>query len=247
MVGFTRAVGAALLEHGAGAAAALAICEACVRFVPVSGAGVTLMSSVDAQVPLCATDEVATRIDALQFALGEGPCVDAFRAGEPVMVADITDRGGRSRWPVFATEVAPTGARGLYAIPLRVGAQTLGVLDCYRTSPGELGPSELSATLRASDGLVIALLNSGIEEALMGRLANTTESFDYSVLLRSEVHQATGMITEQAGVDVAQALARLRAAAFATGRPIEDLALDVLARRYRFEPDQHGNGRGERE
>ncbi len=68
---------------------------------------------------------------------------------------------------------------------------------------------------------------------------------DAALLHRAEVHQATGMITEQAGVSAAEALARLRAAAFAAERPIEDLALDVLARRYRFEPDpRRDDGRG---
>ncbi len=244
-VGFTRAIGAALLERGFGAAAALAICRACVRFVPVSGAGVTLMSSVDAQELLCATDAVATRIDALQFAFGEGPCVDAFQSGQSVMVADITDEAGR--WPAFAMEVGRTGARGMYAVPLRVGAHTLGVLDCYRTSPGELGSSELSATLRASDGLVLALLDGSIEEALMGRAVRIADDFDATSLHHSEVHQAVGMITEQAGVNPADALARLRAAAFAAEQPIEQLALDVLGRRFRFDPDHNGNGRGGQE
>jgi AmiR/NasT family two-component response regulator len=45
---------------------------------------------------------------------------------------------------------------------------------------------------------------------------------------RAEVHQATGVISVQAGAGMAEALVRLRARAFATERPIADLARQVL-------------------
>ncbi|MGZ4555887.1 MAG: ANTAR domain-containing protein, partial [Mycobacteriaceae bacterium] len=46
---------------------------------------------------------------------------------------------------------------------------------------------------------------------------------------RREVHQATGMVAVQVGVPIPEALARLRAAAFASQRPILDVARDVVA------------------
>jgi hypothetical protein len=202
----------------------------------MAGAGVTLMNSVDMQEPLCATDEVAARIDAAQFALGDGPCVDAFRTGVPVLVTDIA-AADETRWPVFAATIAATGARGMYAVPLKVGVQLLGVLDLYRATPGELGSAELSAILRAADLVVLTLLGSGSEEARMGH-ADEYDPLADTTLQRAEVHQATGMITAQLGVGAAEAFARLRAAAFAAGRPIEELAADVLARRFRFAPDE---------
>lgn len=87
---------------------------------------------------------------------------------------------------------------------------------------------------------MLALLHGSIEEALMGRTVRNADDFDATSLHHREVHQAVGMITVQAGVNAADALARLSAAAFAAERPIEELALDVLARRYRFGPDHDG-------
>jgi hypothetical protein len=49
------------------------------------------------------------------------------------------------------------------------------------------------------------------------------------------IHQATGMIAAQLDDTVANALARLRAAAFASGRPIYDIAQGVVERRVRFD------------
>lgn len=113
-----------------------------------------------------------------------------------------------------------------------MGARCLGVLNVYRDRPGVLHSVELAAALRATDSAVLALLECGMEEdTSVGTDADTPHTY------RAEVHQATGMITEQAGIDAASALARLRAAAFATGRPVDEVALDVVNRRVRFEPN----------
>lgn len=249
--GFAQALDSALLEFS-GPAAVAAICDACVAFLPVTGAGVTVMMSVNTQHPVYASDPVAAQIDAAQFALGEGPGLDAFRSGQPVLVRDIA-AARETRWPAFAVAMSENSrARAICVFPLRVGARRLGVLNVYRDSPGVLESVELAAALRATDSVVLALLER-IEESVPmsseipigdindgGRRADRRNGHGWlgtDVLYRAEVHQATGMITEQAGIDAAAALARLRAAAFASGRPIEDLALDVLARRVRFEPD----------
>ena len=57
---------------------------------------------------------------------------------------------------------------------------------------------------------------------------------------RAEVHQAAGMLTAQLEVRIPEALARLEAHAVATGRPVLDVARDVIAHRLQlslFEPE----------
>ena len=54
---------------------------------------------------------------------------------------------------------------------------------------------------------------------------------------RPEIHQATGMISVQLGVGIEEAFSRLRARAFAQGRPLSKLAADVVARRRRFDSE----------
>src|SRR2546429_7438568 len=44
--------------------------------LPICGAAITLMTGPDAQEPVYASDAVVSRLDALQFSLGEGPCVE---------------------------------------------------------------------------------------------------------------------------------------------------------------------------
>jgi hypothetical protein len=215
--------------------APMAICRACVAWLPVTGASLTVMEGPDRQEPVCATDEVSARIDELQFSLGDGPCVESFSTGRAVLVADIADPDER-RWPVFAAAAADTGARGMYVFPLNVGASRIGVLDCYRDTPGVLDEQELTGALRAADAAVWTLLDT--MASLPGEAgAQDVEVVDGSSLARAEVHQATGMLIAQGHLTAAAALARLRAAAFAAGRTITDIADDVLARRLRLHPD----------
>ncbi|SDT15558.1 GAF domain-containing protein [Actinopolymorpha singaporensis] len=215
-----------------GLQAPLRICEAVVASHLADGAAVTLISDPDRQEPICATDEIATRLDELQFSLAEGPCLDAHTSGRPVLVADITDPAD-TRWPGFAEGARGTRARALYALPMRIGGARLGVLDLYRLEHGPLSRGGLTMALRAADAATWAVLNPGAG----GRQAppGVLEDLIGAGLARAEVHQATGMVAVQLGVPVGAALARLRAHAFAHGRPLADVAHDVVTRRLRLD------------
>jgi hypothetical protein len=60
---------------------------------------------------------------------------------------------------------------------------------------------------------------------------------ELNALSRAEVSQATGMLVAQLGVEPAEALIRLRAHAYASGRPATEVARDILERRLRLEVD----------
>jgi hypothetical protein len=231
------ALAAAVADNGPDGA--LAVCQACVAWLPMTGASITMMDGGQGQEPVCATDSGAARIDELQFSLGDGPCVEAFTTGRAVLVPDITDPA-EGRWPVFAAAAADTGARGMFVFPLHVGAAKIGVLDCYRDAPGSLSDHDLSGALRAADAAIWTLL-----DRVDGRTTGegdpngsaADEQLDGSTLARAEVHQATGMLIAQAALDATTALALLRGVAFSAGRSIADVAGEVVARRLRLDPD----------
>jgi hypothetical protein len=239
--GFEDGLAAAIAVGGR--CAAQRICELCVANLAVTGAAITAMTSANEQDPVWATDEVAARIDELQFRLAEGPCVQAFESGLPVLVADIGE-GVHERWPVFAVAAArETPARGMYVFPLLGGELSLGVLDFYRDQPGMLAPEDLARAQRASDTAFLAVL--GLSAHPTGAGTGQDENVDSDTdawlgdppLERPEVYQATGMIIAQLEVSPDVALARLRAYAFAHDRPIDAVARDVVARTLRFTED----------
>jgi GAF domain-containing protein len=149
------------------AAQPLRICELCVETLAVTGAGIAMVTATGHRGVVCATDAVSTTIEDLQLTLGEGPCIDAAATGTPVRLPDL----GRSsdvavaRWPAFMDGATGVGVKAVFALPLRVGAISVGVLDLYRDHPGELSAEQLPAAMMAADAAALALLYLNVDGA----------------------------------------------------------------------------------
>ncbi len=211
------------------------VCAAAVAAVRVDGAGVTVMVSPTVRDTVHATDRVAGELEEWQLTFGQGPCVDAFSDGGPVLVRDLRLPTCLANWPAFTPAALGSGARAVFALPLQVGAIRVGVLDLYRTRPGPLSPHELADALAFADTAGMLLLDTAA-----GTQPDTAElawQRDDPTAHQAQVHQATGMILVQLGVSAEAAFARLRAYAYAHDRRLGDVARDVVERRLRFDPD----------
>jgi hypothetical protein len=211
------------------------VCAAAVAAVTVDGAGVTVMVSPTVRDTVHATDRVAGELEEWQLTFGQGPCVDAFGNGGPVLAGDLRSPACLASWPAFTPAALDSGARAVFALPLQVGAIRLGVLDLYRTRPGPLSPHELADALAFADTVGMLLL-----DAAAGTQPDTAElawQRDDPTAHQAQVHQATGMILVQLGVSAEAAFARLRGYAYAHDRRLGEVARDVVERRLRFEPD----------
>lgn len=205
------------------------LCRCAQAEANADGVGLAVISSGGVPEPAFVSDSRSRLIEDLQFTLGEGPCVDAVRSGSPVLLDDLqTVSDATRRWPAFASEAESSGVRAVFAFPVRVGAIALGTLDLYRSRPGSLDVDELAAVLRTVDRIAAVLLD--VSAAGGDGVVEPT--------YRIVVHQATGMVMAQAHTNIATALARLRAAAFSEGIPINDLAADVVAGRRRFSKEE---------
>ncbi len=205
---------------------------ACALGVPVTWAGLALVTEHGPGAMLAATDGPAAVLDELQFTLGEGPCIDSYATGRPVLHPDLK-RSGPGRWPGFAMGALQAGVQAAFAFPLRVGAIKFGTLDLYRDEVGALSDDSLREALFFADAATQLLLHlhaehppDALDPGWLSKGAN-----------RSEVHQATGMISVQAGVGLREALLLLRARAFAAERSVAAVARDVVERVLRFDSD----------
>ncbi|MFI8947636.1 GAF and ANTAR domain-containing protein [Streptomyces sp. NPDC053750] len=203
------------------------LCETVVRLLPVTGASASLRGE-GVPVRLCASGARATYLAEIQATLGAGPCLSAAESGAPVLACDLAGGADAGRWPVFAQQATAVGVRAVYALPLGSDTACLGTLDLYRDAPGGLtGPQLRTARLVAGVMTVAVVALPRGEESWLNDLAGAHD----------EVHQAVGMIMAQLGVGADEALARLRADAFAHGRTAYAVARDVLAHRRRFTRD----------
>ncbi|HEX2850964.1 MAG TPA: ANTAR domain-containing protein [Acidimicrobiales bacterium] len=225
-----------MLAQLAGNGGTLRLCHVCRDATGATGAGIMLMSATTSNGSVCTTDAVSALLESLQYDLGEGPCIDAYLGDAPVAEPDIGSPA-RARWPAFAPPALAAGARAVFGFPLRVGAARLGALNLYRATAGPLSDAQHGDALIAADiaAQAVLLMQAG---APPGRLAS---ELDDGGEFHFVVHQAAGMIAAQLGVDVAQALVRLRGHAFGNGRDLTEVAHDVVERRLRLEPSAEGH------
>ncbi|MBF9131255.1 ANTAR domain-containing protein [Plantactinospora sp. S1510] len=214
------------------------VCAAAVVGVGVDGAGVTVMVSPAVRDSVHATDHVAGELEEWQLTFGEGPCVDAFAVGGPVLVVDLGSPDFLARWPAFTPAALNSGVGALFALPVQVGAIRLGVLDLYRVRPGPLSPAELADALAFADAAGTLLFD---EAGIRPTTVAVAGQGDDPTAHHAQVYQATGMLLVQLGSSAEAAFARLRAYAYAHDRRLGDVARDVVERRLRLRPDPPGD------
>ncbi|WP_326560597.1 GAF and ANTAR domain-containing protein [Micromonospora sp. NBC_01796] len=210
------------------------ICRAAAHELGGSGAGVTVLSEQGGRGFAAASDETAYMLEELQFTLGEGPCIDAYETRRPVLVPDLTADTALRRWPVYAPAVREHDIRAVFALPLQVGALHLGALDLFRHQTGPLTKDAFDQALTFAEIALTVVLDG--QGTTTGRTLPV--GFDQSPGFRAEVAQAQGMIMVQLGVTIEEALIRLRAHAYAEGRPLHHVAQDVVDRKLRFDQTQ---------
>jgi hypothetical protein len=212
-----------------------ALAASFLRLLPVDGVSVGVRAGPDTAHLVHATNPVIAELDNIQLTLGEGPCVDAFRIGAPVLVPDLEHPTALQRWPGFAREATEAGAAAVFAFPLQIGAVPFGTVELYRDTAGALNGLDIATALLIADEMIRTVLE---ELAGPDEVRPTTADPD-PLFGRAEIPQATGMIAVQLQVGMPEALAHLRAAAFTARRPVVDLARDVVARRIAFTNDSN--------
>ena len=203
-----------------------ALCAPFLAGLPVAGLSISVMSERGAQSTVGTSDLIAARLEELQFQLGEGPTSDALRSGTPILAPDLQNEAIRAIWPVFSDAALDTGARGLFSIPLLVGPVTVGVVSLYALA---LLPPWSDEELHTALGLADAAARPAITLATRSAAVEAPPAGRRQTELRREVHQASGMLTVQLDCGIDEAMARLRAYAFATEQPIDAVARAVVA------------------
>lgn len=207
-------------------------CGSAVQALSASGAAVTVMTGDGVRGVGAASDVGSEGLEELQFTLGEGPCIEAYASRRPILVPDLAD-GAMTRWPAYAPAVVERGVRAVFAFPLQIGAARLGVLDVFRDRAGALTTDELRHAVLLADATVTALLDQHEHVVGVAGRADLAEVVED----RAELFQAQGMVMVQLGVSLGEAMARMRAYAYAENRRLSEVAHDVVARRLRLDPD----------
>jgi hypothetical protein len=227
----------AAVDGRRGVEAADSLCEACVVLFDIDAAAISLVFEGANSGTLGSSSEHARMYDELQFTLGEGPCLDSVARRTPILVVDLADPK-EARWSAFGPAMLAHQIRGVAAMPVVVAGDYVGALDLFRKQPGRLPGEQFAGAVVAAElaGVpLLDLLDGDLQAAVSDPKSNAWA--ELNALSRAEVSQATGMLVAQLGVEPAEALVRLRAHAYITGRSATDVARDILDRRLRLEAD----------
>jgi GAF domain len=209
---------------------ASSLCLACTDVLDVTGAGLMLVSGGRSLGCVGVSDEVTAEVEQVEYTLGEGPCLAAYRSQTPVFDPDLAD-DDVVPWPEFRRGALAAGVRAAFGFPLLVDRICIGALNLYRDRSGALSDEQIGDAVVAAR-LASRTLLSWQADAPAGTVAWQLEQVPGH---RMQVHQATGRISVQAGTSLADALVLMRAYAFSQDRPIGDVAAEIDAGRLRFD------------
>lgn len=207
------------------------LAKTCVAVLPVAGAGISALAHPELRLPIGSSDETAAYVERLQFTYAEGPCLAAYASGRP----QLASAGVIARfWPELHRDLtAVTPFRAVASLPLHDDAERIGALDLYLEQPGGLEFSDLTDAFAVADLVSDALVAARLYTAVAQRTDFDALPVAHRDPLagRIQVWKAMGLINIELRLTTSDALAVLRAHAYANERLVDDLAHDVVSRR----------------
>ncbi|MCX5115636.1 GAF and ANTAR domain-containing protein [Micromonospora sp. NBC_00362] len=170
--------------------------------------------------PAC-TGGLALTLDESQYALGEGPCLQAARA---TTIESVSDMATESRWPGWTVGALGAGVRSSLSIGLPARATGGGALNLYATDPHVFDAATVAVAQVFASYATLAMANDHLNDA------QVTLSQHVSAALDSEavIEQAKGIIMGERRCTPEQAFAGLTTMARDTNRTVREVAHAIV-------------------
>jgi GAF domain-containing protein len=185
-----------------------------------SMAGITLLDR-GGPTTAVATSTVAANVDAIQYRINAGPCLDAYRR-QAINRVDSADAD--ERWPEFCRGAAAAGVHSILSFPLVVAGDGLGALNLY--SLVESGFDERDerkgAVFAAHASVTLANARAFWQTEELRR------NLELSLVTRGVIDQAKGILMAREGYRANEAFEVLRRASQRTHRKVFDIASEIV-------------------
>lgn len=196
--------------------------EVCVELLAVDAAGMLLSDQRGNLQMMASSSESSRMMELFQLQNDEGPCLDCYRSGSPVVSVDRADAA--QRWPRFAAQAELEGFESVHALPLRLRHETIGALNLFGGQQGALPPGDLRVAQALADVATISIL----QERAVHRGEMLAEQLQAALNSRVIIEQAKGVLGERGQLDMDQAFNRLRTHARSNNRRLSELARAVV-------------------
>lgn len=197
-----------------------------------SAAGLMLADAHGSLQFVAASQESVHLLELFQLQHEEGPCLDCFRTGVPVVNGDLDAPEARNRWPLFATQAIEAGFHSVHAFPLRHRGVVIGAMNLFSRDTGRLEESDARIAQALADVATIGIL----QERTIRAGEVLTEQLQTALVSRITIEQAKGALARSRRIDVDQAFTILRSYARAHQLPLSELAHVVVSDPGRY-PD----------
>jgi GAF domain-containing protein len=198
------------------------LADRCVEVLDVGAAGL-MLAGPDGDLRLMASSSEAMRVlELYELQANEGPCLDCYRSGRPVVNQDLATVNGR--WPRFAPEALAAGFGSVHAVPMRLRGSVIGALNLFHVEAGEMPRADVDAAQALADIATIAILQH--RATLQAQVVN--QQLQHALNSRVVLEQAKGMVAERAGLDMEQAFTALRTYARNHNLRLVDVAEAVI-------------------
>ena len=172
-------------------------------------------------VTVACSDQVAARVDEVQYELDDGPCLHAMRDGHMVRIEDTAEK---ARWPEFEAQAAAHGIRSCLALPLSADGEPVGALNLYAREASAFGTAEARRAenfAESASGVLSLAMRLASDAALIDQLRSSLTS-------RTVIDQALGIIMAREHCNQARAFAILRSASQNSNVKLRDIASAVV-------------------
>jgi GAF domain-containing protein len=197
--------------------------DRCVDVLDVGAAGLMLVAPEGDLRVMASSSETMRVLELFELQAQEGPCLDCYRSGQPVVNQDLAVVNGR--WPRFAPEALAAGFRSVHALPMRLRGAVIGALNLFHVEAGHMREADVDAAQALADVATIAVLQhrASVEAQVLN------EQLNHALNSRIVIEQAKGMVAEREGFNMEQAFATLRHHARNRNLRLADVAHDVIA------------------
>ncbi|MGD0593214.1 MAG: GAF and ANTAR domain-containing protein [Acidimicrobiales bacterium] len=198
------------------------LADRCVDVLDVGAAGLMLVAP-DGDLRVMASSSEAMRVlELFELQTREGPCLDCYRTGKPVVNQDLAVADGR--WPRFAAEALAAGFHSVHALPMRLRGTVIGALNLFHIEAGEIRQVDIEAAQALADVATIAVLQH--RASLEAQILN--EQLHRALNSRIVIEQAKGIVAEHEGLDMEEAFSALRNHARRNNLRLADVADGVI-------------------
>lgn len=198
------------------------LAERSVELLDADSAGVIVDNMRGAMHVVASTSDQAELLELFELQNDEGPCLDCFKSGRPVVNVSLPE--AQERWPRFSAAAARLGYQSTHALPLRLRDSVVGAMNLFCVDNKILSDQDVTLGQALADIATIGLL----QERAVRESGMLAEQLQTALNSRIMIEQAKGALLASARIPVDRAFELMRSYSRRNNVPVRVVASRVI-------------------